>query len=183
MTTDGAQRDVISRAALVDQLSALGVTSGIALVVHTSFRAVRPVADGPLGLIWALYDLDGWVLLLGVDHSSNTTIHLGEAVAGVPYGLRKWATVLREGRPRRVVFREADHCCRRFAFVEDWLTDRGLQREGTVGHARARLVRARDVVAVVTAHLRQDRTFFLCPPDEPCDECPAAWASIGAWYV
>jgi hypothetical protein len=33
---------------------------------------------------------------------------------------------------------------------------------------------------VVAAHLRQDRTVYPCPPDELCDECPAAWASIGA---
>jgi aminoglycoside 3-N-acetyltransferase len=145
----------------------------------TRHQPLSPV-HGPQSPIGWLHDLDGWVLLLGVDHTSNTTIHLGEAVAGVPYGLRKWATVLREGQPRRVVFREADHCCRRFAFVEDWLTTRGLQREGTVGHARARLMHARDVAAVVAAHLRQDPTFFLCPPNVPCDECPAAWASIGA---
>jgi aminoglycoside N3'-acetyltransferase len=59
MTTDAAQLPAVSRAALVDQLRALGVTAGIALVVHTSFRAVRPVADGPRGLIRALCDALG----------------------------------------------------------------------------------------------------------------------------
>ena len=36
------------------QLVALGVRRGGVLLVHTSFRAVRPVAGGPLGLIDAL---------------------------------------------------------------------------------------------------------------------------------
>lgn len=36
------------------QLVALGVQRGDVLVVHTSFRAVGPVEDGPLGLIAAL---------------------------------------------------------------------------------------------------------------------------------
>ena len=36
------------------QLTALGVESGGVLLVHTSFRAVRPVEDGPLGLCAAL---------------------------------------------------------------------------------------------------------------------------------
>jgi aminoglycoside 3-N-acetyltransferase len=36
------------------QLEALGVQRGDVLVVHTSFRAVRPVENGPLGLIAAL---------------------------------------------------------------------------------------------------------------------------------
>ncbi len=41
-------------AELLNQLERLGVRSGGVLLVHTSFRAVRPVADGPLGLIEAL---------------------------------------------------------------------------------------------------------------------------------
>jgi aminoglycoside 3-N-acetyltransferase len=42
-----------------DQLLALGVRRGGVLVVHTSFRAVRPVEGGPLGLIAALRDALG----------------------------------------------------------------------------------------------------------------------------
>src|ERR1700716_2865188 len=41
-------------AQLVKQLRGLGVREGGALLVHTSFRAVRPVEGGPLGLIGAL---------------------------------------------------------------------------------------------------------------------------------
>jgi aminoglycoside 3-N-acetyltransferase len=39
---------------LVGQLRALGVRRGGVLLVHTSFRVVRPVEGGPLGLIQAL---------------------------------------------------------------------------------------------------------------------------------
>ncbi|OLD32595.1 MAG: AAC(3) family N-acetyltransferase [Myxococcales bacterium 13_1_40CM_2_68_15] len=39
---------------LVDQLKALGMREGGVLLVHTSFRKVRPVEGGPLGLIGAL---------------------------------------------------------------------------------------------------------------------------------
>lgn len=41
-------------AELADQLLALGVQRGGVLLVHSSFRAVRPVERGPLGLIEAL---------------------------------------------------------------------------------------------------------------------------------
>lgn len=41
-------------AELEAQLRALGVRRGAVLLVHTSFRAVRPVEGGPLGLIEAL---------------------------------------------------------------------------------------------------------------------------------
>lgn len=37
---------------------------------------------GPLGRI---YDLDGWVLLVGVDMRRNSSIHLAEVLAQVPY--------------------------------------------------------------------------------------------------
>lgn len=48
-----------SVAQLTEQLRALGVRPGGALLVHTSFRAVRPVEGGPLGLIQALRDALG----------------------------------------------------------------------------------------------------------------------------
>lgn len=40
--------------ALVEQLRALSVRPGGVLLVHTSYRAVRPVEGGPAGLIDAL---------------------------------------------------------------------------------------------------------------------------------
>src|SRR5688500_8549375 len=39
---------------VVSQLRALGVRRGGVLLVHTSFRAVRPMEGGPLGLLRAL---------------------------------------------------------------------------------------------------------------------------------
>jgi aminoglycoside N3'-acetyltransferase len=44
---------------VADQLRALGVKKGGVLLVHTSFRAVRPIEGGPLGLIEALCDVLG----------------------------------------------------------------------------------------------------------------------------
>ncbi len=42
------------KAELIGQLLNLGVTPGGVLLVHSSFRSVRPLEDGPLGLIEAL---------------------------------------------------------------------------------------------------------------------------------
>ena len=44
----------ISRSPVSKQLRDLGVEPGSVLVVHTSFSKIRPVADGPQGLIAAL---------------------------------------------------------------------------------------------------------------------------------
>ena len=253
----------ITNVEIVEQLHRLGVQSGSVLLVHSSFRAVRPIEGGPAGLIAALkasigpdgtlvmpswtgsdeevfdpvvtaastdlgvtadtfwrirgvrrsrhpfafaasgphaasitndplslpphapespvgrvYDLDGLVLLLGVGHDANTTIHLAEILAAVPYGVTKHITIERDGRPVRQEYRENDHCCQRFAFVDDWLRARALQREGPVGHAQARLMRARDVVFVVREHLTSDPLTFLHPVDAGCDECDEARRSV-----
>jgi aminoglycoside N3'-acetyltransferase len=48
-----------TRAEIAAQLDALGVERGGVLLVHTAFRAVRPVEGGPEGLLDALRDALG----------------------------------------------------------------------------------------------------------------------------
>jgi len=125
--------------------------------------------DSPVGRV---YELDGQVLLLGVDHTSNTTIHLGENQAGVRYRRDKHLTILKDGMASRFEYREIDHCCQNFSFVDNWLDEKGLQKSGMVGNAGARLIRSRDIVETVTARLKANETTFLHPPgvDEECDD-------------
>ncbi len=56
---EGSHGTVISRIELSAQLHALGIEEADVLLVHTSFRAVRPVEGGPAGLIAALKDAVG----------------------------------------------------------------------------------------------------------------------------
>jgi len=49
----------LSKAEIVSRLRALGVHRAGVLLVHTSFRAVKPVEGGPLGLIEAITDAIG----------------------------------------------------------------------------------------------------------------------------
>lgn len=238
------------------QLRALGVRAGGTLLVHTSFRAVRPVEGGPRGLIAALrgalgdagtlvmptmtdgetvfdpattpthamgivaetfwrlpgvvrsdhpsgsfaaqgphaalvcapqplspphgpesppgrvHALDGQVLLLGVEHSESTTLHVAEALAGVPYAIA-YPTVVAPGRV--VAIAETDSCCRGFRRLDAWLGE--AQREGAVGSAHARLADSRAIVGAALARLRRDPLVFLCPPSAGCAECAVARAS------
>ena len=130
------------------------------------------VPHGPDSPVGRVHDLDGQVLLLGVGHDADTTVHLAETIAGVRYRLPKYATVLRAGVPTRCEYREIDHCCQSFNLVDGWLEAEGRQRRGIVGHAEARLARSRDIVDVAVRRLRENETVFLHPPgvDAECDE-------------
>lgn len=131
--------------------------------------------ESPVGRVW---ELDGQILLLGVGHDSNTTIHLAEVLGGAPYRVPKHVTHVVDGRAARIEYGENDHCCQRFTFADEWLRERGAQREGAVGHGQARLVRSRDVVNVVVERVRRDPTIFLHPRGSGCDECETAWRSM-----
>ncbi len=159
---------------------------------HHAFAAIGPEAErvtagslplpphGPDSPVGRVLDLDGQVLLLGVGHDADTTLHLAELLAGAPYRVQRYCTVLRDGRPIRVEYGENDHCCARFALADDWLRARGLQREGWVGHAHARLARARDIVDVAVEHLAREPLLFLHAPDAACSECDEARRSLVA---
>lgn len=132
--------------------------------------------DSPVGRI---YELDGQILLLGVGHDANTTIHLAENMAGVRYRTPKYATILKDGLPTRYDYSEIDHCCQNFNLMDLWLEGERRQFRGIIGHTEARLVRSRDVVEVALSNLRENETVFLHPPgiDIECDEARASLAT------
>jgi aminoglycoside 3-N-acetyltransferase len=149
-----------------------------------SFAAEGPAAEricapqplspphGPESPAGVVHDLDGQVLLLGVTHSEDTTCHLAEAIAQVPYSIA-YPTVIAEGVTELVA--ETDHCCRGFRRLDAWLGDR--QRIGPVGSATARLASSRAIVSAAVRHLKEDPLVFLCPAST-CEECDAARASV-----
>ena len=143
--------------------------------------AVHPL-DVPHGLdspIGRVYELDGQVLLLGVGHDADTTVHLAENMAGVRYRRSKYLTILRGGQPTRYHYGEIDHCCQNFNLLDQWLDAERRQRRGIVGHAESRLARSRDVVETALVRLRENETAFLHPAGL-CSECDEARASLAA---
>ncbi|MDT8757650.1 AAC(3) family N-acetyltransferase [Sphingomonas psychrotolerans] len=245
---------------LVAQLRALGVREGGVLLVHSSFRAVRPVEGGPLGLIAALRatlgpegtlampsatgdddapfdpavtpnrddlgivpslfwqqpgvvrsthfdavaavgpkagwitggpfvlppaapgsaidrirEAQGQILLLGVGHDANTMLHLAELLGGAPYRSDFHYT---DADGREVHYGENDNCCEKFALADAWLRAEGLQREGRVGNAEARLFSAEDLIRVAVPRIEADPLIFLHEPGEGCEECDEARESL-----
>lgn len=131
--------------------------------------------DSPPGRV---HELGGQVLLLGVTHGENTSLHVAESIAGVPYSVEHPCIVEVDGKATRVMVAETDHCCSGFGKMDAWLRARGLQHEGKVGNADAKLADSRDIVAIAVEQLRKDPLVFLCSADAGCTECDAARASV-----
>lgn len=131
--------------------------------------------DSPIGRV---VDHAGQVLLLGVDHDANTSLHVAEALAQVPYAVEHPCVVECDGRVETVLIAETDHCCQGFNQMNALLRACGLQHEARVGAAHARLCDARVVVELARAELARDPLYFLCPPGAACEECARARASV-----
>ncbi len=151
-----------------------------------SFAAAGPLADvicaphplsPPHGLdspVGRVFEHGGQILLLGVGHDANTTLHLAESMAAVPYSVLHPCVVTVDGEPQTVMIAETDHCCRGFNMTDDWLRHSGQQKEGLVGRATARLVPSRAVIEQSVLRLRSHPLLFLCSPDAFCAECDRA---------
>ena len=121
--------------------------------LHSKFGEDSPLAK--------LYELNAQVLLAGVDHGSNTAIHLGEARAQFPGGrrLREGAPMLVDGERRWVRFEETEPVAHDFAELgEDFSRDTGHESIGPLGWGRARLMRVCAIVDYAQDWLKEHRT-------------------------
>jgi aminoglycoside 3-N-acetyltransferase len=124
----------------------------------------------PLAPIQALRDAGGWVLLLGVDHTANTSIHYGEQLAGRKQFIR-WALT-----PRGVIpCHKFPGCSAGFGAISTYLD--GIARQVEVGNAAIQAVALHDLLESVCALLQDDPLALLC--SQPgCMRCNAVRASL-----
>jgi aminoglycoside 3-N-acetyltransferase len=107
-----------------------------------------------------LYDLEGWVLLLGVGHDSNTSLHLAEyraeypskrlVKAGAPVkinGTRKWLTF------QDIGLDESDF----EAIGQSFANETGLLRRGQVANANSLLMPQRALVDYAVKWMEENR--------------------------
>lgn len=97
-----------------------------------------------------LYDLDADILLLGVGHANNTSLHLAEFRSRTRPRATQGAPVLVDGRRRWVEYPVTDDDISDFESVGAAAAGAGLERQGTVGRARARLLGVRPLVDFAT---------------------------------
>lgn len=87
-----------------------------------------------------LYELNGWVLLLGVGHDSNTSLHLAEYRAGVRRPVQQTAPVLVDGAAQWVTWQDIDLYSEDFPALGEALEDTGSVTTGPVGQGVGRLM-------------------------------------------
>jgi aminoglycoside 3-N-acetyltransferase len=149
------------------------------------FTADHPREDpegigGPVGRACRA---DARVVLIGVDHDANTSIHLAESLLEMPHlealpdrypvstpeGGRAWRSVTKTTK-----------CSDGFVKIGPHLERAGVVHHGTVGDAPAQLLRARDVVRVVAEVVTRAPTALLCD-DPECVHCPTSRALLQSW--
>jgi aminoglycoside 3-N-acetyltransferase len=129
--------------------------------------------DGPVGR--ALRG-DATVLLLGVTHDANTTIHLAESLLDMPhlYALPdRYPVRGPDGRREWRPITKTTKCSDGFVKIEELLGRSGAVRRGRVGNAPAQLLRSRDIVAVAVGLLASNPVALLCD-DPECVHCPTS---------
>lgn len=125
----------------------------------TAGHSVRAsLGDGsPLAHI---YDLGGHVLLLGVGHANNTSLHLAEYRASFPgkRQIRVGAPMLVDGARRWVEFDDLDWSDEDFSQIgADFARATGLQRGGPLGQATALLMPQRELVDYAVGWMERNR--------------------------
>ncbi len=137
-----------------------------------SFAGIR--ADGvvnsqriydPLAPIGSLAEQDGWVLLLGVDHTVNTSIHYAEKLAGRMQFIR-WALL-----PDRVVE------CSGFpgdssGFNAIAPSVEKYTRSVQIGSALVQAVHLKSLMRVVIDQIKENPFALLCQRQD-CERCNA----------
>jgi aminoglycoside 3-N-acetyltransferase len=119
----------------------------------------------------------GKVLLLGIGHAANTTIHVGETHERVPYvdvpffaDSPTGAVVVIDGEEIPVALIDPSGCSRTFGVVEYVLRQKGAIQDGKIGAAVSQLMLGMDVIEATREILAVNPAGLLCN-DPTCHRC------------
>ena len=127
-----------------------------------SALAAQTLAE-PLEPIGVLARMGGWVLLLGVNQTVNTSLHYAERLAGRPQFTR-WALTY-DGVIECPNF---SGCSKGFVKAAAWLED--LTRSVQIGNARVEAIPLAEMIERIKAAIVDDPRAFLCDRAD-CERC------------
>ena len=96
-----------------------------------------------------IYDMEGWILLLGVEHDNNTSLHLSEYRADFEgkEGINQGAPILVDGKRQWVKIRDWDEHSENFIELgKAYKNAGGSQNEGKIGMSESLLIPQRELV-------------------------------------
>ena len=138
--------------------------------IHAETILQAQTLQDPLVPIKILAEQGGWVALLGVDHTVNTSIHYGEQVAGRKQFTR-WALT-----PQGVVeCPRFPTCSLGFSAIEPRL--KKITRQVKAGAALIQAIPLPDLIDVVRSAIAADPLALLCEQSD-CERCAAVRADL-----
>jgi aminoglycoside 3-N-acetyltransferase len=126
----------------------------------------------PLAPIGVLRDDRGWVLLMGVDHTVNTSMHFAERLAGRKQFTR-WALTT-AGVVECLAF---PGCSQGFDAVADSVET--ITRTAQVSSGQIRALPLPDLIDIVRGWIEADPLALLCERED-CERCNAVRESVTA---
>jgi aminoglycoside 3-N-acetyltransferase len=134
-----------------------------------AFLEAQTLAD-PLAPIGMLHAAGGWVMLLGVDHTVNTSLHFAERLAGRKQFTR-WALT-----PKGVIECPGfPGCSSGFQAVAERLE--AVTRRVPIGAGFIQAVQLDDLLGTVRRWVEEDPLALLCDRSD-CERCNAVRASV-----
>jgi aminoglycoside 3-N-acetyltransferase len=133
--------------------------------VNADFALDRQTIYDPFAPIGALAEMNGWVVLMGVDHSVNTSIHYAEKLTGRKQFIR-WALT----RKRIVECPGFPGDSAGFDALADYLEND--VETATIGEARVEAIQLNRLFDRVKLLLKEDPLALLCQRED-CARCNA----------
>ncbi|PHA35866.1 AAC(3) family N-acetyltransferase [Bacillus wiedmannii] len=102
-----------------------------------------------------IYDLDGYILLIGVGYDSNTSLHLSEVRTGACELIKVGAPIIENGARVWKEFVDMDYDSDKFVEIGVEFERKGTVTNGKIGNATCRLMKQRDIVDFGTEWFRK----------------------------
>ena len=131
--------------------------------VHVEQGLSAQTLEDPNAPIEWMRRQNGWVLLIGVDHTVNTSLHLAEQIAGRS-GFTRWAV---QGE-RIVTCPHFSGCSNGFNEISDSVE--GISTQIPLGNDRITALPIQPMIEIVSLYIQKNPTGMLCK-DSYCQRC------------
>jgi aminoglycoside 3-N-acetyltransferase len=146
-------------------------------IIRNHLHATPLGADCPFD---RMRKFDAKILMLGTFQDTNSSLHLCEVLAGLPYVRVAFTEgqdfeiawfINEDGQVEYTQIFEVPGCSRGFRVVEEPLRQVGVLRDVRVGPSVSQLLRLNDLVNAMKELLHADPTMLLCTHND-CGICP-----------